>query len=122
MACKTILIVEDNALNMKLFGDVLEAQGYTTLRVRDGEAAIDAARSGQPNLVLMDIHLPGRSGVDIAKEMKLDPTLRDIPVVAITAYALRGDRERILAVGCSDYVAKPVSIDRLIDVVAAYAA
>ena len=122
MACKTVLIVEDNPLNMKLFGDVLEAQGYTTLRVRDGEAAIDAARSSQPNLVLMDIHLPGRSGVDVAKEMKLDPALRDIPVVAITAYALRGDRERILAAGCSDYVAKPVSIDRLIDVVAAYAA
>jgi two-component system, cell cycle response regulator DivK len=119
---KTVLIVEDNPLNMKLFGDVLEAQGYTTLRVRDGDDAIDAARSARPQLVLMDIQLPGRSGMDIAKEMKLDPELRHIPVVAITAYALRGDRERILASGCSDYVAKPVSIDRLIDVVAAYAA
>lgn len=119
---KTVLIVEDNALNMKLFGDLLEAKGYATLRATEGHGALALARRAHPDLVLMDIQLPGISGMDVTRRMKADPALRDIPVVALTAFALRGDEEKILGSGCSAYVSKPVSIDRLLDVVARHAA
>ncbi len=120
---KTVLIVEDNALNMKLFGDLLEARGYATLRASEGNDALAIASRSRPDLVLMDIQLPGGlSGMEITRRLKADPALRDIPVVAVTAFALRGDEARILESGCSAYVAKPVSIDRLMDVVDRHAA
>ncbi|MFM7345471.1 MAG: response regulator [Tagaea sp.] len=119
---KTVLIVEDNALNMKLFGDLLEAKGYATLRASEGNGALALARSGHPDLVLMDIQLPGLSGMEVTRRLKADPDLRDIPVVAVTAFALRGDEEKIMDSGCSAYISKPVSIDRLLDVVQRHAA
>ena len=119
---KTVLIVEDNALNMKLFGDLLEARGYATLRASEGNDALAISSRTRPDLVLMDIQLPGLSGMEVTRRLKADPALRDIPVVAVTAFALRGDEARILESGCSAYVAKPVSIDRLMDVVDRHAA
>lgn len=119
---KTVLIVEDNELNMKLFGDLLEARGYATLRATEGDGALALAKREHPDLVLMDIQLPGLSGIEVTRRMKADPRLRDIPVVAVTAFALRGDAERILGSGCSAYVSKPVSIDNLLDVVERHAA
>jgi two-component system, cell cycle response regulator DivK len=119
---KTVLIVEDNALNMKLFGDLLEAKGYATLRASEGDGALALAKRELPDLVLMDIQLPGLSGMEITRRMKADPAMRDIPVVAVTAFALRGDEAKIMESGCSAYVAKPVSIDHLLDVVERHAA
>jgi two-component system cell cycle response regulator DivK len=119
---KTVLIVEDNALNMKLFGDLLEAKGYATLRASEGTLALALARSALPDLVLMDIQLPGLSGIEVTRRLKADPGLSDIPVVAVTAFALRGDEEKIMESGCSAVVSKPVSIDRLLDVVERHAA
>lgn len=119
---KTVLIVEDNALNMKLFGDLLEAKGYATLRATEGDGALALAKRAHPDLVLMDIQLPGLSGMEVTRRMKADPTMRDIPVVAVTAFALRGDEEKIMESGCAAYVAKPVSIDHLLDVVERHAA
>jgi two-component system cell cycle response regulator DivK len=107
---KTVLIVEDNALNMKLFGDVIESRGLLTLRTGDGLAALELARAHRPDLVLMDIQLPAISGVEVTRWLKADPDLADIPVIAVTAYAMAGDEERILDCGCEAYIAKPISI------------
>ncbi|MCM0018925.1 MAG: response regulator [Tagaea sp.] len=119
---KTILIVEDNALNMKLFGDLLEAKGYATLRAAEGNDALAIASRERPDLVLMDIQLPGMSGMEVTRRLKSDPALRDIPVVAVTAFALRSDEARIMESGCAAYMAKPVSIDRLLAMVERHAA
>lgn len=106
---KTVLIVEDNELNMKLFRDVLDAHGYQTLATRDGMDAITLARDH-----LMDIQLPGVSGLEVTKMMKNDDELKDIPVIAVTAFAMKGDDDRILEGGCAAYLAKPIRIDELI--------
>jgi two-component system cell cycle response regulator DivK len=119
---KTVLIVEDNSLNMKLFGDLLETKGYATLRASEGASALVLARRARSDLVLMDIQLLGLSGMEVTRLLKVDPGLRDMPVVAVTAFALRGDEEKIMGSGCSAYVSKPVSIDRLLDVVQRHAA
>jgi two-component system cell cycle response regulator DivK len=107
---KTVLIVEDNALNMKLFGDVIESRGYRTLRTGEGLEALELARTHKPDLVLMDIQLPAISGVEVTRWLKAEPDLRHIPVVAVTAYAMAGDEERIIDCGCAAYIAKPISI------------
>jgi two-component system, cell cycle response regulator DivK len=105
-----VLIVEDNALNMKLFNDVLVAHGYETLQSRDGPEALALARRHRPNLILMDIQLPEVSGLQVTKSIKEDNDLRCIPVVAITAFAMKGDEQKILEGGCEGYIAKPISI------------
>lgn len=107
---KTILIVEDNELNMKLFHDLLEAQGYAILQTRDGMEALKMARSHRPDLILMDIQLPEVSGLEVTKWLKEDDELRAIPVVAVTAFAMKGDEEKIREGGCEAYVAKPISV------------
>jgi len=107
---KTVLIVEDNELNMKLFGDVLESRGYRTLRTGEGLAALELARAHRPDLVLMDIQLPAISGLEVTRWLKAEPELRDIPVIAVTAYAMAGDEQRIMDGGCEGYIAKPISI------------
>jgi len=107
---KRILVVEDNDLNRKLFCDVLKAHGFAVEPVSDGLAAIDAARGFVPNLVIMDIQLPNVSGLDLIAQMKGDAALRAIPVLAVTAYAGKGDEERIRDAGAEGYLAKPVSI------------
>jgi two-component system cell cycle response regulator DivK len=107
---KRILVVEDNDLNRKLFCDVLKAGGFSVEPCADGETAIERARAFVPNLVIMDIQLQDISGLDLIAGIKRDVDLRDIPVLAVTAYAGKGDEERIREVGAEGYLAKPVSI------------
>ena len=114
---KTVLIVEDNELNMKLFHDLLEAHGYATLMTRNGIDALDLARQHMPDLILMDIQLPEVSGLDVTKWIKDDPKLSAIPVVAVTAFAMKGDEERIRQGGCEAYLSKPISIAKFIETV-----
>ena len=105
---KKVLIVEDNELNMKLFHDLLEAQGYETLETREGLSALSMARIHRPDLILMDIQLPEISGLEVTKWLKDDESLAHIPVIAVTAFAMKGDEERIRAGGCAAYIAKPI--------------
>ena len=107
---KTVLIVEDTELNMKLFHDVLDAHGYATLQTRTGLEALALARKHRPDLILMDIQLPEVSGLEVTKWLKEDDSLRDIPVVAVTAFAMKGDEERIRQGGCEAYISKPISV------------
>lgn len=107
---KRILVVEDNDLNRKLFCDVLTAGGFTVEPVADGHQVLEKARSFQPDLVIMDIQLHDISGLDLIASLKADAGLRHIPVLAVTAYAGKGDEERIRQVGAEAYLAKPVSI------------
>ena len=114
---KTVLIVEDNELNMKLFHDLLDAHGYRTLQTRNGIDALSMARKHRPNLILMDIQLPEVSGLEVTKWLKDDEELRDIPVIAVTAFAMKGDEERIRQGGCEAYISKPISIATFLDTV-----
>jgi len=114
---KQVMIVEDNELNMKLFRDLIEASGYTTIQTRNGMEALDLARKYRPDLILMDIQLPEISGLEVTKWLKDDETLADIPVVAVTAFAMKGDEERIRAGGCAAYIAKPISVQHFLDTI-----
>jgi two-component system, cell cycle response regulator DivK len=117
---KTVLIVEDNELNMKLFNDLLQAQGYETLQSNDGIKAIGIAREHRPDLILMDIQLPEVSGLEVTKWLKEDESLRSIPVIAVTAFARRGDEEKIRQGGCEGYIAKPITIAGFLETVRRY--
>ena len=117
---KTVLIVEDNELNMKLFNDLLEAHGYTTLKTRDGIQALGIAREHRPDLILMDIQLPEVSGLEVTKWLKEDDELRHIPVIAVTAFAMKGDEEKIRQGGCEDYIAKPITVSKFLETVQKY--
>ena len=117
---KTVLIVEDNELNMKLFHDLLEAHGFKTLQTRDGMEALKLARDQRPDLILMDIQLPEVSGLEVTKWIKEDDNLKHIPVVAVTAFAMRGDEEKIREGGCEDYIAKPISVAQFLETVQRY--
>ena len=114
---KTVLIVEDNELNMKLFHDLLESYGYDTLGTRNGIEALELARTHRPDLILMDIQLPDVSGLEVTKWIKGDPELCRIPVVAVTAFAMNGDEERIRQGGCEAYLSKPISIAKFLETV-----
>src|SRR6218665_3382877 len=114
---KKVLIVEDNELNMKLFEDLLGAHGYDTIKTRDGGQVLDIARSQMPDLIIMDIQLPEVSGLEVTQWLKADNDLRAIPVIAVTAFAMKGDEEKIRQGGCEDYVSKPISIIDFIQVV-----
>ena len=114
---KTVLIVEDNELNMKLFCDLLDAHGYRTVQTRDGLEALDLARKHRPDLILMDIQLPEVSGLEITKWLKDDEELKSIPVIAVTAFAMKGDEEKIRQGGCEAYIAKPISVAHFVDMV-----
>ena len=107
---KTVLIVEDNELNMKLFNDLLEAHGYFTLQTKDGVEALRMARTHRPDLILMDIQLPEVSGLEVTKWLKEDDDLRTIPIIAVTAFAMKGDEQKIRDGGCEAYIAKPISV------------
>ena len=117
---KTVLIVEDNELNMKLFHDLLEAQGYETLQTREGLQALALARQHRPDLILMDIQLPEISGLEVTKWLKEDEELSSIPVIAVTAFAMKGDEERIRAGGCEAYISKPISVTKFLETVRHY--
>ena len=114
---KTVLIVEDNELNMKLFHDLLEAQGYEVLETREGLQALSLAREHRPDLILMDIQLPEISGLEVTKWLKEDDELASIPVVAVTAFAMKGDEERIREGGCEAYISKPISVAHFLDTI-----
>ena len=105
---KTVLIVEDNELNMKLFHDLLEAHGYATVGTRNGIEALDLARKHRPDLILMDIQLPEMDGLAFTRQLKADPMTASIAVVAMTAHAMVGDKEDALSAGCAGYIAKPI--------------
>ncbi|HTH98324.1 MAG TPA: response regulator [Stellaceae bacterium] len=110
----TILIVEDNDLNMKLFHDLLEAHGYNTLQTKDGMEALKLARQHKPDLILMDIQLPEVSGLEVTKWIKEDDELKSIPIIAVTAFAMKGDEEKMREGGCEAYLAKPISVAHFI--------
>ncbi|WP_029355163.1 response regulator [Bosea sp. 117] len=114
---KTVMIVEDNELNMKLFHDLLEAHGYATVETRSGVEAVELARKHRPDLILMDIQLPEVSGLDVTRWLKEDAELRSIPVVAVTAFAMKGDEERIREGGCEAYLSKPISVAKFLETV-----
>ena len=114
---KTVLVVEANELNMKLFHDLLEASGYNIVQTRNGLEAIDLARLHRPDLILMDIQLPEISGLEVTKWIKEDDDLRAIPVIAVTAFAMKGDEERIRQGGCEAYLSKPISVGKFIETV-----
>ncbi len=107
---KRVLVVEDNELNMKLFNDLLEANGYKVIQTRDGLSALELARLHQPDLILMDIQLPEVSGIEVTKWLKEDDTLKHIPVIAVTAFAMKGDEQKIREGGCEAYISKPISV------------
>jgi two-component system, cell cycle response regulator DivK len=111
MATPQVLVVEDNEKNMKLFRDVLQAKGYRTLEATTGEEAVALAAEHSPDLVLMDIQLPDIDGVDALARLRADGRSASIPVLALTAQAMSGDRERFLSAGFDGYVSKPVNID-----------
>jgi two-component system, cell cycle response regulator DivK len=114
---KKVLIVEDNDLNMKLFNDLLVAHGYGTLQTKDGTEALALARQHRPDLILMDIQLPEVSGLQVTQWIKSDDILRSIPVIAVTAFAMKGDEEKIRDGGCEAYIAKPISVSSFLKTV-----
>lgn len=116
-AMQRVLIVEDNDLNLKLFRDLLEAHGYESVETKDGREALRLAREIQPNLILMDIQLPEISGLDVTRQIKSDPMLKDIPIIAVTAFAMKDDEEKILQAGCQAYIAKPISIHHFMETI-----
>lgn len=117
---KTVLIVEDNELNMKLFNDLLQANGYETLQTKDGREALSLARNDNPDLILMDIQLPEISGLEITRLLKSEEQTRQIPIIAVTAFAMKGDEEKIREGGCDGYIAKPISVTSFLQTVAQF--
>ena len=111
---RSVLVVEDNELNMRLFCDLLDAYGYGTFQCRDGSNAVDIARAERPDLIIMDIQLPEVSGLDITRWIKDDEELAHIPVLAVTAFAMRSDEERVREAGCEGYLSKPIQIGSFI--------
>jgi two-component system, cell cycle response regulator DivK len=114
---KTVLIVEDNELNMKLFNDLVETRGHRIVQTRNGIEAVELARKYRPDLILMDIQLPEVSGLEVTQWLKDDEELRAIPVIAITAFAMKGDEEKILQGGCEAYLSKPISVARFFETI-----
>ena len=113
-----ILVVEDNELNLKLFCDLLRAHGYEAEPVRDGREAVDRIRALLPDLIIMDIQMPHITGLELIEQMKADEELKRIPIMAVTAYAAKGDEERIRDAGAEGYVSKPISLMRFVESVA----
>jgi two-component system cell cycle response regulator DivK len=114
---KCVLIVEDNSLNMKLFSAMIAAQGYDVLQAADGAQGLDMAQRLHPDLIILDIQLPTMSGLDVTRNLKGDDATRDIPIIATTAFALRGDEQTILASGCDGYMAKPIAISQFLELI-----
>jgi two-component system cell cycle response regulator DivK len=117
---KRILVVEDNELNMKLLNDVLEAHGYEVLSTGRGEVAVEWAREYHPDLILMDLQLPDLSGLEATQQLKSDSKTHDIPVIAVTAFAMAGDEKKALAHGCDAYVAKPIVLREFLNLIAGF--
>jgi CheY-like chemotaxis protein len=122
MAGERILIVDDNAINLKLVAYLMKANGYTVVTALDAESAIEAIRSNHPDVILMDIQLPGIDGLELTRRLKADPKTRDIVIVAVTAYAMKGDQAKALAAGCDDYITKPIDTRTLPETIAKHLA
>jgi two-component system cell cycle response regulator DivK len=114
---KTLLVVEDNALNAKLYRDLLEAEGYRVLETKDGKEAFEIARRMKLDLILMDIQLPYVSGLEVTRWLKQDETLKGIPVIAVTSFAMKGDEEKIREGGCDAYIAVPISVVEFLETI-----
>lgn len=114
---KKILIVEDNDLNLKLFRDLLDAHGFEAIETKEGMQALSIARTVRPDLILMDIQLPEISGLDITKKLKADSEVSHIPIIAVTAFAMKDDEEKILRAGCQAYISKPISITSFLETI-----
>ncbi len=114
---KKVLVVEDNELNLRLFCDLLRAHDYDAEAVRDGREAMDRARACHPDLIVMDIQMPHVTGLELTEAIRADDALKSIPIMAVTAYAGKGDEERIRAAGADAYVSKPISLLRFIETV-----
>ena len=117
---KTVLVIEDNELNMKLVRSMLQLGHYLILEAVDAEDGIQTAREKSPNLILMDIQLPGMDGLEATMLIKSDPALSHIPVVALTSYAMRGDEQKAISAGCSGYIAKPIDTRNFLDIISDY--
>ncbi len=117
---KVILVVEDEPKNLKLVSDLLQACGYTTIEATDGKQSVELAKVRKPDLILMDIQMPVMDGLEATRILKTDTTTKDIPVLALTSYAMKGDEERVLEAGCNGYLAKPFDIQELLKEVGKY--
>jgi two-component system cell cycle response regulator DivK len=120
MTDRQVVVVEDNKRNMKLFREVLQSSGYRTIEAETGERAVALTTEHRPDLVLMDIHLPGIDGVEALRMLRADRRTASVPVLALTAQAMEGDRERFLGAGFDGYLSKPVNIADLLDAVNRY--
>ena len=114
---KTVLIVEDNELNMKLFNDLVETRGCAIIQTRSGVEAVDLARKHRPDLILMDIQLPEVAGLQVTQWLKDDDALKSIPIIAVTAFAMKGDEEKIRQGGCEAYLSKPISVGKFLETI-----
>ena len=117
---KTILIVEDESKNVTLLRDLLQVSRYSTIEATDGKQGVELAKSKKPDLILMDIQMPVMDGLEATRILKADAATRNIPVLALTSYAMKGDEERILEAGCDGYLTKPYNIQELLKTVAEY--
>jgi CheY-like chemotaxis protein len=122
MAGERILIVDDNATNLKLVAYLMRANGYDVDTALDAEAALEALRTHRPDVILMDIQLPGIDGLELTRRLKADPATRDIVIIAVTAYAMKGDQDKALAAGCDDYITKPIDTRTLPETIAGHLA
>jgi CheY-like chemotaxis protein len=113
----TILVIEDNVMNMKLVRTLLELEGYAVREAFDAEEGLDAARAARPDLILMDVQLPGMDGLEATRALKRDKNLRDVPVIGLSAHAMQGDREKALAAGCIEYLTKPIDMDGFLNTI-----
>jgi CheY-like chemotaxis protein len=120
MAQEPILVVDDNAVNLKLVEVLLRVEGYEVRTATEASEVLDVLRTFRPRLILMDLQLPGVDGLELTRALKQDPATRDIPVVALTAYAMKGDEQKALGAGCDGYIAKPINTRTLAGVVAGY--
>lgn len=120
MAEKTILIVDDNPVNLKLIRILLAGEGYDVHTASDGENALRVLQDLRPQMILMDIQLPGIDGLELTRRLKADPMTRDITILGLTAYAMKGDEQKILAAGCDGYIAKPIDTRTLPAVIQRY--
>jgi len=120
MANEAILIVDDNPVNMKLIRILLTAEGYDARTAADAGEALEVLKGFSPRLILMDIQLPGMDGLELTRQLKADPLTRDITILGLTAYAMKGDEEKILAAGCDGYVSKPIDTRTLPELILHY--
>jgi CheY-like chemotaxis protein len=122
MAGETILIVDDNAINLKLARILLQGEGYVIVTAADAEEALEVLKTVHPSLILMDIQLPGMDGLTLTRQLKADPATSDIAIVALTAYAMKGDDSKALEAGCDGYITKPIDLEALPGAVARFVA